>query len=105
MKPTHARALIGALAALPCALAQAQSQTSPGNVPQLPTVTVTAPVQDPDSGARELHQELAAEQARTPGGVTLVDSEDLKQRSVTSLADVLRYVPGIWTATGTTADG
>lgn len=105
MKPTHARALIGALAALPCALAQAQSQTSTGNVPQLPTVTVTAPVQDPDSGARELHQELAAEQARTPGGVTLVDSEDLKQRSVTSLADVLRYVPGIWTATGTTADG
>jgi iron complex outermembrane receptor protein len=37
--------------------------------------------------------------------VTLVDSEDLKQRGVTSLADVLRYVPGIWAASGTTADG
>ncbi|EGI76415.1 putative outer membrane receptor for iron transport [Hylemonella gracilis ATCC 19624] len=101
----HSRALIGALAVLPCALAQAQSQANPGNAPQLPAVTVTAPGQDADSGASELRQELAAEQARTPGGVTLLDSEDLKQRSVTSIADALRYVPGVWTATGTTADG
>jgi iron complex outermembrane receptor protein len=105
MKPIPSSALIGALALLPCALVQAQNQSAPSTTPQLPAVTVTAPGQNPDSGAQELRQELAAEQARTPGGVTLVDSEDVKQRSVTSLADVLRYVPGIWAASGTTADG
>lgn len=105
MKPTPSRALIGALAVLPCALVHAQSLPTSAAEPQLPAVTVTATGQNPESGAQELRQELAAEQARTPGGVTLVDSVDLKQRSVTSLADVLRYVPGVWTATGTTADG
>lgn len=38
----------------------------------------------------------AAEVELTPGGATLVDLDDFRQRSVSSLADVLRYVPGVW---------
>jgi iron complex outermembrane receptor protein len=38
----------------------------------------------------------AAELELTPGGATLVDLEDFRQRNVSSLADMLRYVPGVW---------
>lgn len=47
---------------------------------------------------------LEAEQALTPGGVTLVDGADLYQRNVSSMADMLRYVPGLWVASGSTGD-
>lgn len=103
MKHMPCAALIGALALLPCA--QAQSPSTPAFAPQLPAVTVRASSEGTDSGAQQLQQQLAAEQTATPGGVTLVDGEALKQRSVTSLADVLRYVPGLWTVAGTTGDG
>ena len=46
--------------------------------------------------ARRLASEIDAERKLTPGNVTTVDGEDLYQRSVTNLADVLRYVPGMW---------
>jgi iron complex outermembrane receptor protein len=46
-----------------------------------------------------------AEAARVPGGVTVVDMAEVRQRTVAHLADVLRYVPGVWsdTASGTDA--
>jgi len=46
--------------------------------------------------AERLAEQIEAERALTPGNVTLVDGEDLYQRSVTNLADVLRFVPGVW---------
>lgn len=48
--------------------------------------------------------ELEKEQAFTPGGVTLLDQADLSQRNMSSLADMLRYVPGVWVASGSTGD-
>jgi iron complex outermembrane receptor protein len=48
--------------------------------------------------------ELQREQALTPGAVSLVEAEDLNERNVVSIGDMLRYVPGIWTATGATGD-
>lgn len=47
---------------------------------------------------------LKAERELTPGGVTLVDGADLYQRNVSSMADMLRYVPGLWVASGSTGD-
>ncbi|WP_348677645.1 TonB-dependent receptor family protein [Alcanivorax profundi] len=55
--------------------------------------------------AETTRAKLEREQALTPGGVTLVKAEDLRERSVVSLGDMLRYVPGMWTATGSTGDG
>ncbi len=52
----------------------------------------------------QIKEELKAEQALTPGNVTVIDSADLYQRNVTNLGDMLRYVPGIWTASGSTGD-
>jgi len=46
--------------------------------------------------AERLPEEIQAERALTPGNVTTVDGEDLYQRSVTNLADLLRFVPGVW---------
>ncbi len=81
----------------PCALAQTQPSTPPQDA--LSTITIKAPrAIDP---ARE---DLETEQTLTPGGVSLVDGESLRQRNVTSLADMLRYVPGLWAASGSTGD-
>ena len=49
-------------------------------------------------------EDARAEQAATPGAVSLVDGEDLFLRNATTLADMLRYVPGVWTADGATGD-
>src|SRR5690606_1252997 len=38
----------------------------------------------------------AAERAATPGAVTLLDGDSFHERTVTQLADMLRYVPGVW---------
>ncbi len=87
--------LLWALALGACTVAQAQS-TQPAH---LPSVVITG-TRVPD----QTKKELKAEQAATPGGVTLVDAEELRQRNVTSLADMLRYVPGLWAAGGSTGD-
>ncbi|MEP6907506.1 MAG: TonB-dependent receptor [Pseudoxanthomonas sp.] len=47
---------------------------------------------------------LKAEQALTPGAVTVVDGESFHERPVTNLSDALRYVPGVWTESGTGGD-
>jgi iron complex outermembrane receptor protein len=65
---------------------------SPGGVD---TVVVTA---------QRIKSELQAEQALTPGGVALVDGAEFYERSVTNLADMLRYVPGVWSESATGAD-
>ncbi|KXI30095.1 TonB-dependent receptor family protein [Paraglaciecola hydrolytica] len=52
----------------------------------------------------QLKLEIASERALTPGGVTLIDSSELAKRSVSNLADMLRYVPGVWVASGSTGD-
>ncbi|ANO52121.1 TonB-dependent receptor plug domain-containing protein [Woeseia oceani] len=38
----------------------------------------------------------SAEAALTPGGVELIDMDEFRERNVSSLADVLRHAPGIW---------
>lgn len=49
-------------------------------------------------------QVLVTPVTRMPGGVAVVDAEELRQRSVTSLADMLRYVPGVWSVSDTGND-
>lgn len=49
-----------------------------------------------------------AEQAsigRIPGGASFVDIETVREGNVSSLADVLRYVPGVWVASHAGNDG
>ncbi|HEU4620240.1 MAG TPA: TonB-dependent receptor plug domain-containing protein, partial [Gammaproteobacteria bacterium] len=66
------------------------SAPAPGNKRAIETVVVR--------GAESSLASEAAEVALTPGGATLVDLDELKERSVSSLADMLRYVPGVWAA-------
>lgn len=47
---------------------------------------------------------VKAEQALTPGGVTVVDGDTFYERTVNNMSDALRYVPGIWTESGTGGD-
>jgi iron complex outermembrane receptor protein len=78
------RAALAATIACAIGSAKAQQREPSSN---LDTVVVTA---------QKLAQEIEAERAMTPGSVTVLDGEDLYERSVTNLADVLRYVPGVW---------
>ncbi len=39
---------------------------------------------------------LEAQRALTPGGVTVIDNDTLYSRHVSGVADMLRYVPGMW---------
>jgi iron complex outermembrane receptor protein len=57
------------------------------------------------TGTQGSMEAAAVELATTPGGASLIDMEDLRERNVGSLADALRYVPGIWSASDTGNDG
>lgn len=54
--------------------------------------------------AQRIKEELETQQALVPGGVTIVDGEDLYERNVTNLADLLRYVPGVWSESSSGSD-
>ena len=42
--------------------------------------------------------------SRTPGGVALVEIDELRERNVSSLADMFRYVPGVWATSDSGTD-
>jgi iron complex outermembrane recepter protein len=86
--PTAALVLAAALAP-PVTHGQSSSRTA--GVEGVETILVTE---------RALQTELAA----TPGGITLVDGDDLRERNVSSLADLLRYVPGVWSVSDSGSD-
>jgi iron complex outermembrane receptor protein len=46
--------------------------------------------------AERLQDEIERERALTPGAVTTLDAAEFDERSITQLADMLRYVPGVW---------
>ncbi|MCA0395620.1 MAG: TonB-dependent receptor plug domain-containing protein [Proteobacteria bacterium] len=53
---------------------------------------------------RGTRDDLEAERALTPGGVTVVDGDAFYARAVNNMSDSLRYVPGVWTESGTGGD-
>ena len=46
--------------------------------------------------AERVRAEVEGQRALTPGGVTVVEGDDLYRRHVNGLADMLRHVPGLW---------
>jgi iron complex outermembrane receptor protein len=81
----HLLTLASALSAA-CAVTQtATAQRSGGDGDRVETILVT------DSAPTD-QVELV------PGGATLLDGEELRQRNMATLADLLRYVPGVWSA-------
>lgn len=66
----------------------------------LPPVPVTA-----DAEGDQSKKQLNAERTSTPGGVTVIESEDIALRNVTGLSDLLRYAPGVWAASASNSDG
>src|SRR6478752_1696472 len=79
-----AAALLATFLAPPCVAADAFASAAD---PTLDTVVVTS---------QRIREQLDAERALTPGAITTLDGRDSYQRSVTQLADLLRYVPGVW---------
>lgn len=89
----HYRSL-PALALLPTLLLSTTHAAETGD--PLDTVLITA---------SRIDQQARAERDLTPGSITLIDARDLQQRSVTQLADMLRYVPGVWAESQDGGDG
>lgn len=50
--------------------------------------------------AERMRAEVEEERALTPGGVTIVEGEELYTRYMNGMADMLRYVPGVWAESG-----
>jgi len=44
------------------------------------------------------------ELSKTPGGVAIVEMDNLRERNVSSLADMFRYVPGVWATSDSGSD-
>ncbi|MDX1385732.1 MAG: TonB-dependent receptor, partial [Thermoanaerobaculia bacterium] len=58
---------------------------------------VVQPLKETISVTEDLARaEVEEQRAATPGGVTIVDVADLESRHTNGLADMLRYVPGVW---------
>lgn len=76
-----------ASSALALSLACSAAHAAQPADPTLDTVVVTA---------ERLFDAIEAEKAATPGAVTTLDGEKLNERSITQLADLMRYVPGVW---------
>lgn len=72
--------------AVACATLSVQASEAP-NAAELDTVEVHG--DRVDAPQREA--------AKTPGAVTVVDSETFYERAVNNTSDALRYVPGVWT--------
>jgi iron complex outermembrane receptor protein len=51
------------------------------------------------SGER-VKAEVEAQRAATPGGVTILDGDELYSRHVSNMADMLRYAPGVFADSG-----
>jgi iron complex outermembrane receptor protein len=45
---------------------------------------------------KKFSDDPATEQRLTPGGLSIVDGDAAYQRNVSNMADLLRYVPGLW---------
>ncbi|WP_250464743.1 TonB-dependent receptor family protein [Microbulbifer litoralis] len=83
--------------AIPLSLfALACSQACGAETGKLETVEVTG-------SSRGLEKD-SAEVALTPGGVSLVDIDRAREGSLSNVADMLRYVPGVWSASATGND-
>lgn len=80
-----------------CSWSPVQAQVEPAGT--LPAVTISA-----DREGDAAHRQVQAEVEATPGGVTVVEGEGLRRRNISSLADMLRYTPGVWAASGFTGD-
>ncbi|MBP7567854.1 MAG: TonB-dependent receptor plug domain-containing protein, partial [Burkholderiaceae bacterium] len=89
------RMVATALATTTCALAHAQAPAAAS----LPPITVSVEREGDQS-----RRQTEAERSVTPGAVTVIEGEELRQRNVTSLNDMLRYTPGVWSASGMTGD-
>src|SRR5690606_17743288 len=97
----RASCLAGAAVAVLCfplpavadAPAEAEADADPAADPQMTTLEAVRV-----SGTRDPNE---AERALVPGGVSLLDGEAFYQRPVNNMSDALRYVPGLWTESGT----
>lgn len=78
----------------------AQAQTLPKPEVTLPAVQVTAPAPAPYKPETSTSPKLTAPLLDTPKSVTIIPQEVIRERGVTSLADVLRTTPGITLGSG-----
>ena len=82
--------LLAAVSAPVLASATAGSEHQAGRSGNIEEVLVEA-------ASQSLADEMAAA-ARIPGGVNVVDIEALRQQRLVNIAEMLRYVPGVWAA-------
>lgn len=84
------------------ALAQAAEPRSPGNAAREQPSPVTLP--GIEVRATAVDAAVKTQQRLTPGAVSVVNGETFQRRSVSNMADALRYVPGVFIQSNTGGD-
>ena len=91
----NAMPLVSAMTAVAVSLSTPTVAQQPEPAKLMDTVVVTA---------ERLQQQIEEERSLTPGAVTVVDGAEVYERSITTLADMMRFVPGIWAESNSGAD-
>ncbi len=95
MRSTAAQIRILSILMASAGLLPATALADHGPAVDLDRLQITAEQFAPAASNR---QDALHELRLTPGGVSLVDMETVKEGHVSGLADMLRYVPGVWAA-------
>ncbi|MBV61246.1 MAG: hypothetical protein CMH65_08095 [Nevskiales bacterium] len=93
--PRIGRSAVALSATFSLAFLPASAAPAEPSIETLDVVVVTA---------QRVEEDPRAERSLTPGGVTVLDGDEFYERSVTNMADMLRYAPGIWTDSPSGAD-
>lgn len=100
MKTKATRWQLRAVAAASLAVVSAQVYAEHGNLELQQLEVVGIAIAPGDFGIEADRQEIR----QTPGGVSLIDIDNISEGQVSSLEDALRYVPGVWAASDTGND-
>jgi iron complex outermembrane receptor protein len=101
LTPLNKAILMALVACNASPVVMAESKNQPDKVRNLETVQVTDTSERPAPASLKndpVFKAAKVEASQSPGGVTLVEIDDMRNRNVSSIADFFRYVPGTWAA-------
>lgn len=102
LTPLNKAIFVALLACNSTAVVMAEtSKDQSDSVRKLDTVQVTDKAESEPKRTLKKDPKFVAtkvEAEQSPGGVTLVEIDDMRNRNVSSIADFFRYTPGVWAA-------
>ena len=90
--------------ALPATASAALLSITPAVLQAAPAAAQATALETIVITAERIRDQIETQRTLTPGAVSVVDGADLFRREVSNLADLLRYVPGVWAESSSGSD-